>query len=89
MDADSIRTASDLIDAFGGATAFSKVIEKGVSTASEMKRAGRIDTDYWDKIIAAAPESGINGLDYAALVRMQAKRANGDVGRSQPAGARQ
>lgn len=70
MRADSLRTVPDLIDAFGGPTAFSKVIEKGPSTASEMKRAARIDVTYWPKIVAAAREAGIEGLEYGHLVEM-------------------
>lgn len=58
MSTDSPRTVSDLIDAFGGTGPFSRVIEKGQSTASEMKRAGSIKPIYWPAIIAAARDRG-------------------------------
>jgi len=74
MRADSLSTVAELIDAFGGITPFSKVIEKGVSTAGEMKRSGRIDVDYWPPVIAAAPAVGIDGLDEKHMARIQARR---------------
>jgi len=62
---------SELIDAFGGPTEFSKVIGlKNPSTASEMKRSGSIRTRYWPAIIAAAPDYGIDGIDSDRLMRM-------------------
>lgn len=56
-------TVSDLMAAFGGPTAFGRIIGKGPSTATEMKRVGRIDVKYWPLIIAAARERG-ESLDW-------------------------
>jgi hypothetical protein len=64
------RTVSELIDAFGGPTEFSKVIEKKPSTASEMKRSGSIRPGYWPKIIAAAAERRIRGVNAETLMLM-------------------
>lgn len=64
------KTISDLIDAFGGATAFSKIIDKIPSTASEMKRTGSIRVRYWPKVIAAAAERGIRGVSSETLMQM-------------------
>lgn len=58
MNTDSPRTVSDLIDAFGGTGPFARIIDKGQSTASEMKRSGSIKPRYWPAIIAAARERG-------------------------------
>lgn len=60
----------DLIEAFGGATAFAKVIEKNPSTASEMKRTGSIRIQYWPLIVAAAPGHGIEGVTLESLALM-------------------
>lgn len=84
MHADSLSTVPDLITAFGGPTAFSKVIEKGASTAGEMKRSGRIHDEYWDAIIAAAPSVDIEGLEYRHFVQMH---ANARASASQPQSA--
>jgi hypothetical protein len=78
----SPTTVPDLIDAFGGPSAFAKVIGKGPSTAGEMKRAGRIDVRYWPSIIEAAPGKGVLGITAEALMRMHAPV-------SEPAGADQ
>lgn len=58
MESDSPRTVSGLIDAFGGTGPFARVVNKGQSTASEMKRSGSIKPQYWPAIIAAARERG-------------------------------
>ncbi len=66
-------TVPDLIDALGGPTAFAKVIGLGpdrASTASEMKRSGRISVEYWPAVMAAAKESGLRGVNEAMLVRI-------------------
>jgi len=64
------KTVSELIDAFGGATEFAKVIDKIPSTASEMKRTGSIRVPYWPKIIAAATERRIRGVSAETLMQM-------------------
>lgn len=77
MDADSPRTVSSLIDAFGGTTAFARVISTGPSTAGEMKRSGSIKPRYWPAIIAAARDRGI-AFDWVtpeSLMRMHTQQA--------------
>jgi len=63
-------TVPDLIDAFGGNAVFARVIGKGPSTVGEQKRNGSIPVEYWDLVIAAAPEFGVAGVTYEALARM-------------------
>lgn len=58
MEHESRRTVSDLIVAFGGTSAFARIIGKGQSTAGEMKRSGTIREKYWAAIVAAARERG-------------------------------
>lgn len=58
-------TVSDLMSAFGGPTAFARIIGKGASTATEMKRVGAINVRYWPAIIAAARECG-SDLDWVS-----------------------
>jgi hypothetical protein len=67
-------SVAELIDAFDGVTAFSRIIKKGVSTASEMKRSGSIDVKYWPDIIAAAPEHDIE-VTSETLMAMHTKSA--------------
>jgi hypothetical protein len=70
-----MNTVPELIDAFGGVTAFSRVIGKRPSTASEMKRNRSIHVDYWPRIIEAAAERGIEGVSAEFLMRLHAKEA--------------
>jgi hypothetical protein len=66
-------TVPDLIDAFGGPTAFAKIIglrSEQSSTASEMKRSGSIRVKYWPAIIQAARDRGLRGVNEAMLVRI-------------------
>ncbi len=65
----------ELIDAFGGVTAFSKIIGKRPSTASEMKRNRSIHVDYWPKIIEAAAEREIEGITAEFLMHLHAREA--------------
>jgi hypothetical protein len=66
-------TVSELIDAYGGPTAFSKALGlKNPSTASEMKRSGSIRPRYFVKIVETAPDHGIKGVDYEKLAMMHA-----------------
>jgi hypothetical protein len=60
----------DLIDRLGGPTAFSRIIGKGPSTASEMKRNRSIPVEYWPRVISAAKERGIRGVSAEALMTM-------------------
>jgi hypothetical protein len=64
------KSVPELIDAFGGATAFARVLDTKPSTASEMKRSGSIRVAYWPKIIAAAAERRIGGVTAETLMRM-------------------
>ena len=68
-----MNTIPELIDAFGGVTAFSRVIEKGPSTASEMKRNRSIHVDYWPRIIEAAKVRGLRGVTADFLMRLHAR----------------
>jgi len=69
------ETVPKLIDAFGGPTAFARVIGKGASTASEMKRNRSIPVDYWPAIIAAAGEAGIRGVTAERLMQIHVGEA--------------
>jgi len=70
-----MRFVPDLIDAFGGPTAFAAVIGKKPSTASEMKRNGSVPPKYWRTIVQAAAERGIDGVTYETLAMMHTPAA--------------
>jgi hypothetical protein len=70
-----MNSVPELIDAFGGPTAFSRVIGKRPSTASEMKRNRSIHVDYWPRVIEAAAEQGIEGITADFLMRIHATEA--------------
>lgn len=68
----SLDTVPGVIDALGGATKFAKIIGKGTSTASEMKRSRSIPVVYWPKIVEVAPGLGYPQLDSNLLMRVHA-----------------
>lgn len=73
---DSPKTVDDVFEAFGGPSAFSRVLElKGSSTGSEMKRRGRISVGLWPRIIQLASERNIDWLTYECLALMHARKA--------------
>jgi hypothetical protein len=57
----------------GGTTAVARALRVGTSTASEIKRRGRIPAEYWEELIAAAHRLGIVGVDADALVRIHSR----------------
>lgn len=65
-------TVNDVFREFGGPTALGRAIGVNPSTASEMRRRRSIPVDYWPRLVAAAHERGIDGLDYKTLVEMHA-----------------
>lgn len=71
-----MQSVPDLIDAFGGPTAFASVIGlKRASTASEMKRNRSIAVEHWPRVIAAAHEIGLGGVTAEMLLRLHAREA--------------
>jgi hypothetical protein len=54
MSNSTLMSISDIISVFGGNSAFARAIGVGPSTASEMKRRGRIPAEYWRDLIGAA-----------------------------------
>lgn len=69
-------TIPQLIDAFGGATSFGRVIGKIPSTASEMKRTGAIGIKYWPKVINTAAKLRIPGVSAETLLKMHVGSAS-------------
>lgn len=62
-----------IFDVFGGPSAFAKAIGVGVSTASEMKRRGRIPAEYWRDLIRAARRRGRPEVTAELLVELHAR----------------
>ena len=62
-----MTNVSDIIDALGGNAAMARVIAKGASTVSEMRRRQRIDVKYWQTLRAAASDPNIASRDGRAV----------------------
>lgn len=58
-----MRTVSDIIDGLGGNTAVARIIGKGPSTVSEMKRRGAVPVEYWPVLVAAAQDDELARKD--------------------------
>lgn len=65
----------ELFKALGGPSKIARVIGKGSSTASEMKRRQSIPVQYWSALIDAAQENGVEGISYETLAQMHSARA--------------
>lgn len=72
----SDKTVSDIFDALGGPAAVARLLElKGTSTASEMKRRGRIPVEHWPALVAVGVSRSADWLTYEALVQMHSRKA--------------
>lgn len=69
------KSVAELVDAFGGSSAYARVLGIGPSTASEHKRARSIPVKYWPALVAAANSAGISGVTNDALVAMHVERS--------------
>lgn len=70
-----MSTASELIDRFGGPTAFGKAIDVRPSAASEMKRRQSIPVVYWQRLVQAAHEFAFEDVTYESLTAMHSPPA--------------
>ena len=68
-----LRTVANVFDALGGTTAVARALGVGTSTASEIKRRGRIPVEYWEELIGLARKLCVRGLDADALMRIHAR----------------
>jgi hypothetical protein len=62
-----MNTVDDVFSGFGGPTAFGRAIGVKPSAASEMKRRASIPVVYWEKLVEAARQRGIQ-ISYDRLV---------------------
>lgn len=71
--------AAEIIEAFGGPTAFGRAIGVKPSAASEMKRRKSIPVRHWPNVLNAARERGVvvgeRQLDSDLLMEANAERA--------------
>lgn len=65
---------SDIFSALGGNAEVARAIGVGPSTASEMKRRGRIPVEYWRALIRLAKAKGVSEVDAEMLVRLHARK---------------
>jgi hypothetical protein len=59
----NMKDVGAIIDAFGGNAAMARIIEKGASTVSEMRRRGSIPIEYWPALVKAAADADIAARD--------------------------
>ena len=58
-----MNSVGDIIDGLGGSTAVGRIIGKGASTVSEMKRRGSEPVEYWPALVAAAADEALAERD--------------------------
>ena len=68
-----ISSVSDIFSVLGGNAEVARGLGVRASTASEMKRRGRIPAEYWRALIRMAKAKGIAEIDAEKLVRLHAR----------------
>lgn len=64
-----------IFEAFGGTGAFARVIGKPIEHASVIRVRDRIPVAYWQAIVDAAQEQGIEGITYERLVELHSSKS--------------
>ncbi|MGB6535357.1 MAG: hypothetical protein WBF58_05275 [Xanthobacteraceae bacterium] len=70
---DKVETVAGLFEVMGGTTSVARHLGVRPSTASEIKRRGRIPSEYWRQLIAAARRSGHLEITADLLVDLHAR----------------
>ena len=70
-----MENVADIFDAMGGTTSMARILSVGVSTASEIKRRGRIPAEYWRDIIRAAQKRGNTEITADLLMELHARES--------------
>lgn len=70
---DRLKSVADIFEVMGGTTAMARVLAVGISTASEIKRRGRIPTEYWRDIVRAAATRGHPEITAELLADLHAR----------------
>ena len=78
MSANPLKNIADIFDTMGGTTSMARILGVGVSTASEIKRRGRIPAEYWRDIIRAAAMRGHPDITAELLADLHARRKQPD-----------
>lgn len=58
-----MKNVGEIFDSFGGLTAVGRIISKGPSTVSEMKRRNSVGVEYWPTLIDAANDPEVAERD--------------------------
>jgi hypothetical protein len=75
----TIENVSAIFDALEGVTSMAKILSVGVSTASEMKRRGRIPAEYWRDIVRAARKLGHPEITADLLADLHARKPTAEA----------
>jgi hypothetical protein len=75
----TIENVADLFDTMEGVTSMAKILSVGVSTASEMKRRGRIPAEYWRDIVRAARKLGHPEITADLLADLHARKPQAEA----------
>jgi len=67
-----MKTLDDIFAAFKGPAELARVIGKRTEHATAMRRRKSIPVAYWPRIVDEAQARGIDGLNYDALVAINA-----------------
>ncbi|MGV6875892.1 carph-isopro domain-containing protein [Pseudochelatococcus sp. B33] len=71
-----MKTFADIIDLFGGPARIARAIGVTTEHASIMKRRGSIPATYWQRVVSAAEQEGVNGITLDVLAAAAAFRAS-------------
>jgi len=71
---------ADVFAALGGTASVARALGVGASTASEMKRRGRIPAEYWRDLLRMARATGHPDITADLLVELHAREPTGIAG---------
>lgn len=67
-----MNTLDSIFAAFGGPAEIGRAIGKSTEHAAAMRRRGSIPVGYWQPLIRAAREKGLDGVTYESLALIHA-----------------
>ncbi|MDO6966948.1 carph-isopro domain-containing protein [Rhizobium alvei] len=70
-----IETVDDIVSVLGGNASMARVICKGPSAVSEMKRRDSIPVEYWPAIVAECATLGRDDITLEAIATVMANAA--------------
>jgi hypothetical protein len=74
-----VTSVDDIFEKFGGPSQLGEAIGVSRTHAGTMKARKSIPPEYWQRLVAAATERGIEGVTLEALAAIAARKATSEA----------